>query len=106
MDESKFMDGGTQFMFASSETDSKGIDRLQYRNVEKSGTVVVIREESDASDGLDSTEYIKFKAPSSGYVVFTANNIPKNVGDHLRLDLFYVMQSEKKSAILIIISLY
>lgn len=64
--------------------------------LKKSGTVVVIREESDASDGLDSTEYIKFKAPSSGYVVFTANNIPKNIGDHLRLDLFLCNAKRKE----------
>ena len=60
-------------------------------SLKKSGSVTVIREQTaqtNPSDGLDETEYFKFKAPSSGYVVFTANNIPKNTGDNLSLDVF------------------
>lgn len=68
-------------------------------SLKKSGSVTVIREQTaqtNPSDGLDETDYFKFKAPSSGYVVFTANNIPKNVGDNLHLDVFLCNAKRKE----------
>ena len=47
-------------------------------SLKKSGSVTV------TTGATDEFDYIKFKAPSSGYVTFTANNTPENAGDPMR----------------------
>ena len=68
-------------------------------SLKKSGSVTVIREQTaqtNPSDGLDETDYFKFKAPSSGYIVFTANNTPRNMGENLTLKLFLCNAKRKE----------
>ena len=69
-------------------------------SLKKSGSVTVIREQTaqtNPSDGLDETDYFKFKAPSSGYVVFTLNNTQRTLGDDLTFNQY--LCNAKRTAI-------